>query len=71
MDDDNTQRIMVVCGAQFGSEGKGNVTGWLSGQDVLATCVRVGGPNAGHTVLMARFLSCNMFQLARCMALNA
>ncbi len=46
--------ISVVVGGQFGSEGKGEVAGWLArgiykaGQDLIA--VRVGGPNAGHTV---------------------
>ena len=40
----------VVVGAQYGSEAKGAVTGWLSqryGDDT--TIVRVAGPNAGHT----------------------
>jgi len=46
--------IVVVVGGQFGSEGKGEVAGWLareaykSGEDLIA--VRVAGPNAGHTV---------------------
>jgi adenylosuccinate synthase len=45
-------RLSVVVGAQYGSEGKGAIAGHLSqvpGRPV--TCVRVGGPNAGHTVL--------------------
>lgn len=38
----------VVVGGQFGSEGKGQVCGYLAPEyDAL---VRVGGPNAGHTV---------------------
>lgn len=47
-------RISVVVGGQFGSEGKGAVAGWIGrpqanpGREVLG--VRVGGPNAGHTV---------------------
>lgn len=47
-------RISVVVGGQFGSEGKGAVAGWVgrsaanAGREVLG--VRVGGPNAGHTV---------------------
>jgi adenylosuccinate synthase len=47
-------RITVVVGGQFGSEGKGAVAGWVGrepaneGREVLG--VRVGGPNAGHTV---------------------
>jgi adenylosuccinate synthase len=51
MSEYNTPKIKIVCGAQFGSEGKGNVAAWLSSHDTLATCVRVGGPNAGHTVV--------------------
>lgn len=44
----------MVVGGQFGSEGKGAVAGWVGreaaneGREVLG--VRVGGPNAGHTV---------------------
>ena len=52
-DEYEQQRIMIVCGAQFGSEGKGNVAAWLASQDESTTCVRVGGPNAGHTVRTA------------------
>jgi adenylosuccinate synthase len=38
--------VDVVVGAQYGSEGKGNICSYLaSDYDVL---VRVGGPNAGH-----------------------
>lgn len=47
-----TSRLSVVVGAQYGSEGKGAIAGHLSkvpGSPI--TCVRVGGPNAGHTVL--------------------
>jgi adenylosuccinate synthase len=43
--------ITVVAGAQFGSEGKGAITGFLSrdlGEN--STVIRVAGPNAGHTV---------------------
>lgn len=43
---------MIVCGAQFGSEGKGNVAAWLSSEEEGAVCVRVGGPNAGHTAML-------------------
>lgn len=40
--------VDVLIGGQFGSEGKGHVVAYLAGEyDVL---VRVGGPNAGHTV---------------------
>jgi adenylosuccinate synthase len=38
--------VDVIVGAQYGSEGKGNICSYLaSDYDVL---VRVGGPNAGH-----------------------
>lgn len=40
--------VDVVIGGQFGSEGKGHIVSFLAPEyDVL---VRVGGPNAGHTV---------------------
>ncbi len=43
--------VDVVVGGQFGSEGKGHVAAYLAKEyDVL---VRVGGPNAGHTVSSA------------------
>ena len=44
----NTRLVDVVVGAQFGSEGKGQIVGYLAPDyDCL---VRVGGPNAGHKV---------------------
>ncbi len=40
--------VDVIIGAQYGSEGKGQIAGFLAKEyDLL---VRVGGPNAGHTV---------------------
>lgn len=40
--------VDVLVGGQYGSEGKGNIVAYLTNEyDVL---VRVGGPNAGHTV---------------------
>lgn len=40
--------VDVIVGAQFGSEGKGNICAHLArGYDLL---IRVGGPNAGHRV---------------------
>lgn len=43
--------VDVIIGGQYGSEGKGNVVGYLAREyDVM---VRVGGPNAGHTVAHA------------------
>ncbi len=44
----NSPSVDVLIGGQFGSEGKGHVAAYLSKEyDVL---VRVGGPNAGHSV---------------------
>lgn len=44
--------ISVVVGAQYGSEGKGAIAGHLANTPGRPTvCVRVGGPNAGHTVI--------------------
>lgn len=46
--DQQVRCVDVIVGGQFGSEGKGNIAAYLSKEyDVL---VRVGGPNAGHTV---------------------
>lgn len=45
-------RLSVVVGGQYGSEGKGAIAGHLSKTtNQFVTCVRIGGPNAGHTVL--------------------
>ena len=42
--------VDVLVGGQYGSEGKGNIASYLAAEyDVL---VRVGGPNAGHTVYL-------------------
>src|SRR5690606_22153820 len=44
----NHRLVDVIIGGQYGSEGKGHVAAYLAPEyDVL---VRVGGPNAGHTV---------------------
>lgn len=60
-------QLHVIAGAQFGSEGKGNVTAWRTRialemakvtrhghSSPLPISVRVGGPNAGHCVVDAR-----------------
>lgn len=48
-----SNKLTVVAGAQFGSEGKGAITGWIVAQDAIdydeTVNIRVGGPNAGHT----------------------
>ncbi len=45
--------VDVMVGGQYGSEGKGHMASYLSKEyDIL---VRVGGPNAGHTVYHPRY----------------
>jgi adenylosuccinate synthase len=44
--------VDVLVGGQYGSEGKGNIVAYLAREyDVL---IRVGGPNAGHTVASSK-----------------
>lgn len=43
-----TRSVDVIIGGQYGSEGKGQVAAYLAPEYQLL--VRVGGPNAGHTV---------------------
>lgn len=42
--------VDVIVGGQFGSEGKGHIASYLSRE--YSVLVRVGGPNAGHKVLL-------------------
>lgn len=42
--------ITIIVGGQYGSEGKGAVTGHICRTEHADYCVRTGGPNAGHTV---------------------
>jgi adenylosuccinate synthase len=44
--------VRVLVGAQWGDEGKGKVVDWL-GRDVDFIARYAGGPNAGHTVVVA------------------
>jgi adenylosuccinate synthase len=44
-------RLQVVVGGQYGSEAKGAVTARLASDSPSPLVVRVGGPNAGHTVI--------------------
>ena len=41
-------KVLAVIGAQYGSEGKGVIVHHLA--DRYDVHVRVGGPNAGHTI---------------------
>lgn len=45
------QRVTVVVGGQAGSEGKGAICGRLHQDRKYDMAVRVGGPNAGHSVV--------------------
>lgn len=44
-------RLQVIVGGQFGSEAKGHIAGYLAAQELSPLCIRVAGPNAGHTVV--------------------
>jgi adenylosuccinate synthase len=41
--------LWVVVGGQFGSEGKGKVSAFITLKEDIDICVRCGGPNSGHT----------------------
>jgi len=41
--------LWVVVGGQFGSEGKGKVSAFITKQEDIGVCVRCGGPNSGHS----------------------
>lgn len=41
--------LWVVVGGQFGSEGKGKVSAFITLQESIDVCVRCGGPNSGHS----------------------
>lgn len=47
-------KLQVIVGGQFGSEGKGAVAGYLASKEPKLLAIRVGGPNAGHTVYDAK-----------------
>jgi adenylosuccinate synthase len=41
--------LWVVVGGQYGSEGKGKVSAFITRQENIDICVRCGGPNSGHS----------------------
>ena len=41
--------VWVVVGGQYGSEGKGKVSAYITIQENIDICVRCGGPNSGHS----------------------
>jgi len=42
--------VDIITGGQAGDEGKGKIAAYLSYKDNYDYCIKVGGPNAGHTV---------------------
>lgn len=44
-------KVQVVVGGQWGSEAKGHVCGFLAREATRPACFRVGGSQAGHTVV--------------------
>lgn len=43
--------VHVVVGGQYGSEAKGHIAAQLVKREIINYAVRVGGPNAGHSVV--------------------
>lgn len=44
--------VDIIVGGQGGDEGKGKIAAYLAIKDKYDYCVKVGGPNAGHTVFL-------------------
>ena len=44
-------KLQVVVDGQYGSVGKGHIAGYLAAQEIAPLCIRVGGGNAGHSVV--------------------
>src|SRR5215469_8801112 len=42
--------LWVVVGGQYGSEGKGKVSAFITKEEDIDICVRCGGPNSGHSL---------------------
>ena len=53
----------ILQGGQYGSEGKGEFAAWMSWNKKIQTVVRIGGPNAGHTVTPNGMAGIKMQQL--------
>jgi len=41
--------LWVVVGGQFGGEGKGKISAFITRDEQIDICIRCGGPNSGHT----------------------
>jgi adenylosuccinate synthase len=43
----------VVVGGQYGGEGKGKISAFITQQEGIDVCIRCGGPNSGHSFVAA------------------
>ena len=43
--------VWVVVGGQYGSEGKGKISAFITLKEEIDICVRCGGPNSGHCLV--------------------
>jgi adenylosuccinate synthase len=43
--------LWIVVGGQYGSEGKGKVSAFITKHEDIDICVRCGGPNSGHSLV--------------------
>jgi adenylosuccinate synthase len=41
--------LWVVVGGQYGGEGKGKISAFITQQEGIDICIRCGGPNSGHS----------------------
>jgi adenylosuccinate synthase len=41
--------LWVVVGGQYGSEGKGKISAFITEKEAIEICIRCGGPNSGHS----------------------
>jgi adenylosuccinate synthase len=48
------QSVTIIFGGQYGSEGKGKTAHFFAVKEQAKYCVRVGGPNSGHTVYQGK-----------------
>jgi len=46
--------LWVVVGGQYGSEGKGKISAFLTQREQIDICIRCGGPNSGHSFVNDR-----------------
>jgi len=44
--------LWVVVGGQFGSEGKGKISAFITLEEKVDLCIRCGGPNSGHSFVV-------------------